>query len=67
LVFFDGSYLGYNINNESYTDYPMGIGAGISISTGAGLLNIIYAVGKSSDQPFNVRYSKIHIGYTGRF
>lgn len=67
VVFFDGSYLGYNINNESYNDYPMGVGAGISISTGAGLLNIIYAVGKSNDQAFNVRYSKIHIGYTGRF
>ncbi len=67
VVFFDGSYLGYTINNESYRDYPMGVGAGISISTGAGLLNIIYAVGKSNDQAFNVRYSKIHIGYTGRF
>jgi len=67
VVFFDGSYLGLDINNESYTDYPFGVGAGISISTGAGLLNLIYAVGKSNDQPFSVRFSKIHIGYTGRF
>lgn len=67
VVFFDGSYLGLDINNESYTDYPFGVGAGISISTGAGLLNLIYAVGKSNDQPFSIRFSKIHIGYTGRF
>ena len=67
VVFFDGSYLGFDINYESYKDYPIGAGAGISISTGAGLLNVIYAVGKSNDQPFNIRYSKIHIGYTGRF
>jgi len=67
VVFFDGSYLGFDINNESYKDYPIGVGAGISISTGAGLLNVIYAVGKSNDQPFSIRYSKIHIGYTGRF
>ena len=67
VVFFDGSYLGYDINNESFKDYPIGVGAGISISTGAGLLNVIYAVGRSNDQPFNIRYSKIHIGYTGRF
>ena len=67
MVFFDGSYLGLDINSESYTDYPFGVGAGISISTGAGLLNLIYAVGKSNDQPFSVRFSKIHIGYTGRF
>jgi outer membrane protein assembly factor BamA len=67
VVFFDGSYLGFDINNDSYQDFPVGVGAGISISTGAGLLNVIYAVGKSNDQPFNIRYSKIHIGYTGRF
>ncbi len=67
VVFFDGSYLGNDINNESYKDYPIGVGAGISISTGAGLLNVIYAVGRSNDQPFSIRYSKIHIGYTGRF
>ena len=67
LVFFDGSYLSHDLNNESYRDYPMGVGAGISISTKAGLLNVIYAIGRSKNQPFNIRYSKIHIGYTGRF
>jgi len=67
LVFFDGSYLSHDLNNESYRDHPMGIGAGISISTKAGLLNVIYAIGQSKDQPFSIRYSKIHIGYTGRF
>jgi outer membrane protein assembly factor BamA len=67
LVFFDGSYLSHDLNNESYRDYPMGVGAGINISTKAGLLNVIYAIGRSKDQPFNIRYSKIHIGYTGRF
>ena len=67
LVFCDGAFLGYDLNNETYKDYPMGIGAGINISTKAGLLNVVYAVGRSNDQAFNIRYSKIHIGYTGRF
>lgn len=67
LVFFDGSYLSHDLNNEYYSDYPMGLGVGINLSTRAGLLNVIYAIGQSKDQPFNIKYSKIHIGYTGRF
>ena len=67
LVFFDGSILGHDLNGVSYREYPIGIGTGISISTKAGLLNVIYALGRSQDQSFNIRYSKIHIGYTGRF
>ena len=67
LVFVDGSIIGHDLNVDSYLDNPVGTGAGISISTKAGLLNLIYAVGYSKEQPFNIRYSKIHIGYTGRF
>ena len=67
LVFFDSAYLANSLNNKTYSDYPMGLGAGINISTKAGLLNVIYAVGRSNEQNFNIKYSKIHIGYTGRF
>jgi len=67
FVFFDGSGLGYDINNQKFEDYPFGLGAGFSLSTKAGLLNIIYALGKSQSQPFNLDYSKIHIGYSNRF
>ena len=67
LVFLDGSLLGHNLEGASYSDNPIGTGAGISISTKAGLLNVIYGIGMSNDQSFNFKYSKIHIGYTGRF
>jgi outer membrane protein assembly factor BamA len=67
LVFIDGSILGYEFNGTSYSDYPVGMGTGISLSTKAGLLNVIYALGHSNGQSFNLKYSKIHIGYTGRF
>jgi outer membrane protein assembly factor BamA len=67
LVFFDGAFVGHDVNNEAFHDYPLGFGVGINISTGVGLLNVVYAMGRSKDQPLNVRYSKIHIGYTGRF
>jgi len=67
FVFFDGAILGHELNESSYKENPIGVGTGISLSTKAGLLNVIYAIGHSKDQPFNLRYSKIHIGYTGRF
>ena len=67
IAFFDGSSLGFEINDRKYSDQPFGVGAGISLSTKAGLLNIIFAMGKSNDQPFGFRYSKIHVGYTNRF
>jgi outer membrane protein assembly factor BamA len=67
FFFFDGSGIGYEINDQSIKDYPFGFGGGISISTRAGLLHIIYALGKSLEQPFGLNYSKIHIGYSSRF
>ncbi len=67
FVFIDGAALGYDINDQNFKDYPFGLGAGFSLSTKAGLLHIIYALGKSQQQPFSLNYSKIHIGYSNRF
>lgn len=67
IAFFDGASLGFDINDQTYRDQPFGLGAGISLSTGAGLLNVIFAMGKSNKQPFGFKYSKIHVGYTNRF
>ncbi|MCC5916010.1 MAG: BamA/TamA family outer membrane protein [Cryomorphaceae bacterium] len=44
-----------------------GIGAGMSFQTELGILNLIYAVGKTNDQPFDFPSAKIHIGYINRF
>jgi outer membrane protein assembly factor BamA len=67
IAFFDGSSLGFDVNDQTYRDQPFGVGAGISLSTRAGLLNVIFAMGKSNKQPFGFKYSKIHVGYTNRF
>jgi outer membrane protein assembly factor BamA len=67
LIFFDGSLLKHELDDGIYSDRPVGLGAGINLATKAGLLNVIYAIGKAEVQPFNIKYSKIHIGYTGRF
>lgn len=51
-------------NNTSLT----GVGLGMSYETKAGLLNVSFAVGKRSDQKFNLRSaSKIHFGYINYF
>ncbi|MBR9998180.1 MAG: BamA/TamA family outer membrane protein [Cyclobacteriaceae bacterium] len=67
FFFFDGSGLGYDINGQRLQDRPFGFGGGFSISTRAGLLQIVYALGKSSEQPLGLNHSKIHIGYSSRF
>jgi outer membrane protein assembly factor BamA len=67
FLFFDGSGLGYEINDEYLADRPFGFGGGFSLSTRAGLLEIIYALGKSSGQSIGLDHSKIHVGYSSRF
>jgi outer membrane protein assembly factor BamA len=44
-----------------------GIGFGISLSTGAGQLNLAYAAGKNNDMPINFRESKLHFGFISLF
>lgn len=50
------------------TDYPVGLGAGVSFSTNAGIVNFVYALG-SSDQAgsLSINQSKFHFGFTSRF
>jgi translocation and assembly module TamA len=67
FFFLDSSGLGYDIQDQKYRDHPFGFGGGFTLSTRAGLLHIIYALGKSSGQPLGLNYSKIHIGYSNRF
>lgn len=45
----------------------IGFGAGLSFETKQGILNISLAAGKRNDLDFNVRQSKIHIGFVSVF
>lgn len=45
----------------------LGTGLGMAFETKAGIFNIAYAVGKRDGQPFNLRQSKIHLGYVNYF
>ncbi len=42
-------------------------GAGLSFQPKAGLINVTWAVGKRDDTDFNLRQSKIHIGFVSFF
>ncbi len=40
---------------------------GMAFETKAGIFNISYAASKEDDQKFNLRQSKIHLGYVNYF
>jgi outer membrane protein assembly factor BamA len=46
---------------------PAGFGLGGQIRTAGGIFKIIFALGKESGLPIDLRNSKIHIGYVGVF
>jgi outer membrane translocation and assembly module TamA len=66
MLFYDQAYI-YNQVQNHYTDFPLGVGAGISFTTRAGLFQLVYAIGKSKDQEFKFNLSKIHFGLITRF
>ncbi|MEM9829864.1 MAG: BamA/TamA family outer membrane protein [Bacteroidota bacterium] len=67
FAFYDQAWVKQN-NPEGYsTDTPLGLGAGISLSTSAGLFSLVYALGRSSNQTLSFSASKVHFGYISRF
>lgn len=65
--FSDGGYYESESMNNSINDTPIGIGAGMSFETGAGIFSINYAIGKQFDNPFDLRSGKIHFGFISLF
>lgn len=46
---------------------PLGLGTGLSLDTNNGLFSFAFALGSSSEIPFDINNTKIHLGYTSRF
>ncbi|MEM9674423.1 MAG: BamA/TamA family outer membrane protein [Bacteroidota bacterium] len=67
FAFYDQAWLREEYQGYRGVDVPLGIGAGISVSTSAGLFSLVYALGKSQDQELNFSTSKVHFGYISRF
>ncbi len=60
--------IGNASNSILQTNYSyIGGGFGLAFQTKQGIFNISYAAGKRSDLPFNLRESKIHLGFVSLF
>ncbi len=66
-LFSDLAYVENNAGEQFSSTFFTGIGAGINFQTGAGIFSLFYALGKDDQNPFDLRTSKIHFGYTNRF
>ena len=66
-VFTDYGYAAYKSNSASFDHTYLGLGTGLAFETKTGVFNIAYAVGKRNDQSFDLRQSKIHIGFISVF
>jgi outer membrane protein assembly factor BamA len=67
LILSDFGLLQVLENRTMVTKKPLGIGIGGQIRTNGGIFRVIYALGKYDDLPFNLKNSKIHLGYVGVF
>jgi outer membrane protein assembly factor BamA len=67
FLFLDGGYYEKDAGGEFSSDFPLGFGAGVNLSTKAGIFSLVYALGKQFDNPVNIGRAKIHFGYLNRF
>ncbi|WP_157578444.1 BamA/OMP85 family outer membrane protein [Pontibacter roseus] len=67
LLFYDQGYYRSDLEASQAEGLPLGVGGGISFSTGAGIFQLVYSVGHSEQQPMSLKYSKIHFGITSKF
>jgi len=66
FAFFDGGY-GKHLQEAKPDHTYLGAGLGLSFETKAGIINLAWAVGKRNDLEFNLRQSKVHLGFTSYF
>lgn len=67
FVFADGGWAQNTSVTLQSTNTYIGLGLGMAFETKAGIFNISYANGKRNDLTFDLRQSKIHIGYLNYF
>lgn len=67
MIFADIGNVSNKVSGVGGVDWPYAIGSGFNLTIDEGIFRFIYAVGQSDNQPLAFNYSKIHLGYTGRF
>lgn len=55
------------VGNKFANIWRQSIGVGLNINTKAGVLSIVYAVGKTNSNPFLLNNGQVYIGYINRF
>lgn len=63
--FFDAAYLRDRVRDTE--QLPLGTGIGMNYGTRAGILSVVYAVGRTADIPFQPARGRIHVGLINRF
>ncbi|HYK55634.1 MAG TPA: hypothetical protein VEV15_04085, partial [Flavisolibacter sp.] len=66
FAFFDGGY-GKHLQEINLGHTYLGTGLGLSFETKAGIINLAWAIGKRNDLEFNLRQSKVHLGFASFF
>ena len=66
-VLMDGGWGANNSQNNKVNYSYFGTGLGLVFETKAGIFNLAWAVGKRNDTKFNLRQSKIHVGFINYF
>ena len=67
-AFWNGAYYEDNSYGKvKSSDTPWGFGIGANLETRAGILSIIYALGKEKNNKFDLRIGKIHFGISSYF
>lgn len=67
FLFTDFAYIEHQLPNNFYTDWPKGVGAGLTFQTKAGIFGVSYAVGSERGNLLQLRSAKIHFGYINEF
>lgn len=65
--FADGGWAQYRDELIQFGHTYLGTGLGLALETKNSLINISWAIGKRNDLPFDLRQSKIHLGFINFF
>ena len=61
------AYLENKTNENDFSNRLIGVGAGMTFETKAGIFGISYALGKLEETAFEFRAAKVHFGFISLF
>ena len=67
FLFGDMAYIENKTTENNFINRPVGVGAGMTFETKAGIFGISYALGKLEDAAFEFRAAKVHFGFVSLF